>query len=163
MLAKHGHRKPWAWHPLYANADRIVPMTLVLIRKLLRDSRWALLVVCLLLAGFQMIWVKMTQRVVTQLAPMLPVGAQARKKKIEDVEKQIFSGPGRAMQSVIGGDQLSFQKAQDVLSISYVHPLMQVLFCLWAIGRSAGAIAGEIDRGTMELLLAQPVPRSRVV
>jgi ABC-2 type transport system permease protein len=138
-------------------------MTIVLIRKLLRDSRWALLVVCLLLCGFQMIWVKATQRVVTQLAPMLQVVAQARNKKIEDVEKQIFSGPGRVMQSVIGGDQLKFQKAQDVLSISYVHPLMQVLFCLWAIGRSAGAIAGEIDRGTMELLLAQPMPRSRVV
>jgi ABC-2 type transport system permease protein len=67
------------------------------------------------------------------------------------------------VQSVIGGDQLKFQKAQDVLSIGYVHPLMQVLFCLWAIGRSAGAIAGEIERGTMELLLAQPVPRWRVV
>src|SRR5205814_1434679 len=30
-------------------------------------------------------------------------------------------------------------------------------------GRAAGAIAGEIDRGTMELLLAQPVPRWRLV
>src|SRR5262249_34308619 len=37
------------------------------------------------------------------------------------------------------------------------------LFCLWAIGRAAGAVAGEIDRGTMELLLAQPLPRSRII
>src|SRR5205823_4900180 len=77
--------------------------------------------------------------------------------------KQLFSGPGRVMQSVIGGDQLKFQRAQDVLSIGYVHPLMQVLFCLWAIGRAAGAVAGEIDRGTMELLLAQPLPRWRLI
>jgi ABC-2 type transport system permease protein len=40
---------------------------------------------------------------------------------------------------------------------------MQAIFCIWAIGRAAGAIAGEIDRGTMELLLAQPLPRYRVV
>jgi ABC-2 type transport system permease protein len=40
---------------------------------------------------------------------------------------------------------------------------MQTLFCIWAIGRASGAISGEIDRGTMELLLAQPVPRSRLI
>jgi ABC-2 type transport system permease protein len=50
-----------------------------------------------------------------------------------------------------------------VLSIGYMHPLMPAIFCIWAIGRASGAIAGEIDRGTMELLLAQPVPRHRVV
>jgi ABC-2 type transport system permease protein len=138
-------------------------MTLVLIRKLLRDARWALLVVCILLCAFQMVWVKATQRVTTQVAPMFQVMAKKQNKKLEDVERQLFSGPGRIMQSVIGGDQLKFEKAQDVLSIGYVHPLMQVLFCLWAIGRAAGAVAGEIDRGTMELLLAQPVPRSRVI
>src|SRR5262249_38289495 len=51
----------------------------------------------------------------------------------------------------------------DMLSIGYVHPLMLTVFCVWGIGRAAGAIAGEIDRGTMELLLAQPLPRYRVV
>jgi ABC-2 type transport system permease protein len=51
----------------------------------------------------------------------------------------------------------------DMLSIGYVHPLMQTIFCIWAIGRAAGAIAGELDKGTMELLLAQPLPRSRLI
>jgi ABC-2 type transport system permease protein len=40
---------------------------------------------------------------------------------------------------------------------------MQTLLCIWAIGRSAGAIAGEIDRGTMELLMSQPLARWRLV
>jgi ABC-2 type transport system permease protein len=31
------------------------------------------------------------------------------------------------------------------------------------VGRAAGAIAGELDRGTMELLLAQPLARSRLI
>jgi ABC-2 type transport system permease protein len=34
---------------------------------------------------------------------------------------------------------------------------------VWAIGRAAGAITGEIDRGTMELLLAQPLTRTQIV
>src|SRR5262249_17865489 len=133
------------------------------IRKLLRDSRWALLAVALLLFCFQALWVKATQRTTTMVAPMFQVFALKTNKRIEDVEKQLFSGPGRVMQSVIAGDQLNFRKAHDVLSIGYVHPLMQILFCLWAIGRASGAIAGEIERGTMELLLAQPLPRSRVI
>ena len=49
----------------------------------------------------------------------------------------------------------------DMLSIGYVHPLMQTIFCIWAVGRASGAIAGEMDRGTMELLLAQPLARGR--
>jgi ABC-2 type transport system permease protein len=40
---------------------------------------------------------------------------------------------------------------------------MQFIFCIWAVGRASGAIAGEIDRGTMELVLSQPLPRSRLV
>src|SRR5262249_7677163 len=52
---------------------------------------------------------------------------------------------------------------RDMMSISYVHPLTQIILCVWAIGRAAGAITGEIDRGTMELLLAQPVSRPRVL
>jgi ABC-2 type transport system permease protein len=51
----------------------------------------------------------------------------------------------------------------DMLSVGYVHPLVITIFCIWGIGRASGAIAGEIDRGTMELLLAQPLPRYRIV
>src|SRR5207245_3248648 len=53
--------------------------------------------------------------------------------------------------------------AMDVLSSGYGHPLMQVIFGVWAIGRAASAVAGELDRGTLELLLAQPLPRWRVI
>src|SRR5581483_9455235 len=35
--------------------------------------------------------------------------------------------------------------------------------CVWAVGRAAGAVAGELDRGTMELLLSQPIPRNRLI
>lgn len=134
-----------------------------LVRKLLRDLRWPLLVTILLLAGFQCLWVKITQRTVTQVAPFfstLANRAGASQKAIEDV---IFGGPGKLAQTVIGGESIHFERAMDTLSIGYVHPLMQIIFCIWAIGRAAGALAGELDRGTMELLLAQPIARRSVV
>jgi beta-exotoxin I transport system permease protein len=136
---------------------------IALVLKLLRDLRWPLLITAVLLAGFQCLWVKITQRAVTQIAPFfgtLANRAGASQKAIEDV---IFGGPGKFAQSIIGGESMHFERAMDTLSVGYVHPLMQIIFCLWAIGRAGGALAGEIDRGTMELLLAQPIARWRVV
>ena len=81
----------------------------------------------------------------------------------QEIEKVVFDGPGKIMRTLIGGEEITLDRAMDILSIGYVHPLMQTIFCIWAVGRAAGAIAGELDRGTMELLLAQPVRRSRVI
>ena len=75
----------------------------------------------------------------------------------------IFEGPGKIVRTLIGGELITLDRGMDMLTIGYVHPLMLTLFCVWGIGRAAGAIAGEIDRGTMELLLAQPVARTRLV
>jgi ABC-2 type transport system permease protein len=44
-------------------------MTVVLVRKLLRDVRWPLLAVCVLLFVFSAFWVKVAQRVTTEIAP----------------------------------------------------------------------------------------------
>ena len=41
--------------------------------------------------------------------------------------------------------------------------LLPLIFLSFAIGRGARAIAGEEERGTMDLLLATPIHRSRVV
>jgi ABC-2 type transport system permease protein len=79
------------------------------------------------------------------------------------VENVIFNGPGKIVRTIIGGEDVSLDRAMDLLSIGYVHPLIQTILCVWAVGRAAGAIAGEIDRGTMELLLAQPLARFRLI
>jgi ABC-2 type transport system permease protein len=137
--------------------------TVALVRKLLRDLRWPLLVVGLLLAGFQCLWVKISQRTVTEISPVFSTLAARAGTNQKALEGVIFGGPGKIAQTMVGGESMHFERAMDVLSIGYVHPLMQVLFCIWAIGRATAAIAGEIDRGTMELLLAQPISRSRVL
>lgn len=138
-------------------------MTLTLVRKLLRDLRLSLFAVGLLLLLFQALWARITQRIVGEIAPYLGALSGGKGDFMKDTAKVIFAGPGKAIQSIIGGDTIQLDRAMDVLSIGYVHPLMQFVFCIWAVGRAAGAIAGEIDRGTMELLLAQPLPRRRVI
>jgi ABC-2 type transport system permease protein len=133
-------------------------MTRSLLAKLLRDLRGPLLVVMLLLCAFQCLWAKITQRIIQELLPEF-----TRVMVLGDLERILFQGPGKLMQTLMGGESIRINSTLDMLSIGYVHPLIQAIFCIWAIGRAAGAITGEIDRGTMELLLAQPIARWRVV
>jgi ABC-2 type transport system permease protein len=122
-----------------------------------------LVVVSVLLAGFQCLWAKITERITGQLLPILVWLAQGQRITPRQVEETIFAGPGKLIRTVLGGEQISFFRIRDMLTIGYVHPVVLVIFCIWAVGRAASAIAGEIDRGTMELLLAQPLARFRIV
>jgi ABC-2 type transport system permease protein len=136
---------------------------MTLLRKLLRDYRTSLLVVMFLLAAFQCLWAKITERILGRLTPLLSTLSGAAGVELNEVEGIIFEGPGSIIRTVIGGEMIALDRGMDVMSIGYVHPLMLTMFCVWGIGRAAGAIAGEIDRGTMELLLAQPVSRARLI
>jgi ABC-2 type transport system permease protein len=137
-------------------------MMRALVGKLLRDVRLPLLLVAVLLAGYQTLWAKITERISAQLLPMLATVLKVG-VTLQDVQDTIFEGPGKILQKLIGGEDISLFRVKDALSIGYVHPLTQTILCIWAIGRAAGAVAGELDRGTMELLLAQPLPRYRVI
>lgn len=137
-------------------------MTWTLVRKLLRDVRVAWIVVAVLLFLFQILWARITSRVSTEiLAALQGIG----------VTLEVFQGilfkrdemMGQMVQAIIGGDQIALDRPIDMMSISYVHPLVLTMLCVWALGRAANAIAGEIDRGTMELLLAQPIRRSQII
>jgi ABC-2 type transport system permease protein len=134
-------------------------MTGVVVRKLLRDVRLGLFVTALLLTAFLCLWAKISERISGGiLPPLLKLGIS-----IPEIRKVVFQGPGKIIQTLMGGESIHLELAQDMLSIGYVHPLTQTILCVWAIGRAAGAIAGEIDRGTMELLLAQPLSRARLL
>ena len=137
-------------------------MTFILVRKLLRDVRPALIVVCLVLFLFSAFWVKITQRVTVEIAPVFNTVADAfqNKKLFEDV---LFKGPGKVSQAALGWGDLNFERPNDFLAMGMLHPIVLTLFVVWAIGRAAGAVAGELDRGTMELLMSQPVPRNRLI
>jgi ABC-2 type transport system permease protein len=138
-------------------------MTATLVRKFLRDVRTPLIVVVVLLLAFETLWVKVTQRVTGDLVPFLMGLSKGRELLPRQLEEELFKGPGQIVRTLMGGERIQLGRAMDMLSVGYVHPLVQALLCIWAIGRAAGAITGEIDRGTMELLLAQPVPRARLI
>ena len=138
-------------------------MVFVLYRKLLRDVRTPLIAVSLLLFGFAGLWVRVTQQVTTQISPLLTLAGQMQGFGPMFFHNLFFRGPGKLIQTFLGGEDVKFLDPQDTLAVVSMHPLVQAIICIWAIGRGAGAIAGEIDRGTMELLLAQPVARRMVV
>ncbi|MGL4552355.1 MAG: ABC transporter permease subunit [Gemmataceae bacterium] len=139
-------------------------MTRVLFIKLLRDLRWNLLGIMLLLAAFQFLWARVTERLLGTITPFFVGMAGMAGLRRLDLEQFLFQdGFGSVLRTIIGGEKVVLDRAMDLLSIGYVHPVMQFVFCIWAVGRASGAIAGEIDRGTMELLLAQPLARARLV
>jgi ABC-2 type transport system permease protein len=130
-------------------------MTLVLVRKLLRDLRpgWVLMV--LFLFGYQVLFARVAPEILSRFQDM--------GLSMDFVQQIVFEGPGRVFRALMGLGDVNIGRAVDLQSIAYIHPLTQAALCVWAIGRAAGAIAGEIDRGTMELLLAQPVRRRQVI
>jgi ABC-2 type transport system permease protein len=137
-------------------------MIWTLVTKSLRDLRVALLVMLLLLGAFQCLWARVTKRISSELMPQLLLMGKGGVSP-KDIENTIFSGPGRMVQMMMGGEKVSIFRVTDMLSVGYVHALMVIMLSIWAVGRAAAAITGEIDRGTMELLLAQPVPRRLLI
>ena len=49
------------------------------------------------------------------------------------------------------------------ISAAYVDPVVLFATTIWAVGRGSDAVSGEIGRGTMEMLVAQPVHRLSVL
>ncbi len=154
-------------------------MILVLIRKFLRDIWIPLVVVALLLLAFECLWARVAHRICGEILPSLTeiVKKQAQGpgggiptqmfgdpfKMYREIQGILLEGPGKIIQAMVGGESIDLFRALDLMSVGFVHPLAQTILCIWAIGRAAGAITGELDRGTMELLLAQPIPRRSIV
>lgn len=68
----------------------------------------------------------------------------------------------KGLLKLIGAEQIDLTSPLGMLSLGYIHPLPWLALLTWIIGRASDAIAGEIERGTMDLLLAQPVARIKV-
>jgi ABC-2 type transport system permease protein len=58
-----------------------------------------------------------------------------------------------------GGDVFSLSGS---IAVGYIHPIAIILTSVFAIGFGASAIAGERQRGTLEVLLARPLSRRTV-
>jgi beta-exotoxin I transport system permease protein len=62
----------------------------------------------------------------------------------------------RQLMNFGGGDVFSLGGS---IAIGYIHPIAIVLIAIFAIGFTTTAVAGERQRGTLEVILARPVSR----
>ena len=113
-----------------------------LIRKQIVESRWTLVLSAAALFGLGWLFVYVTARTEAEIIRRLESGSE-------------------------GGGRLQFMRMMGVQGTSvsimmtfWNHPLIMLLISIWAIGRGSAAVAAEIERGTMDLILSRPVARS---
>ena len=116
-----------------------------LVLRLWRQHRVALLIMALGLALFEF--------VITRIAPAPgEAGFLSGILALMPPQVQAFASGEMALASPRG-----------VIAFGYLHPFFLALYSAWTIRVTSGALAGEIGRGTMDLLAARPVPRFALV
>ena len=60
-------------------------------------------------------------------------------------------------------EQLALASPAGVVALGYLHPFFLALLSAWTIRIGAGALGGEIGRGTMDILASRPLPRWSLV
>lgn len=120
-------------------------MNTALWRKSFNDSKWLLLGSMLLM--FVVHWVRVW------LASQLPLSnLRVILGLLPPFAEKISPVPLEQIATPVGR-----------IAIAYDDPTVLLLVTVWAIARGSDAVSGEINRGTMELLLAQPISRLRVL
>ncbi|MCC9607032.1 ABC transporter permease subunit [Blastopirellula sp. JC732] len=120
-------------------------MNTALLVRSFREARWLLLGSVVTIFGFCMIraWivgrVEMSrfQNIVEILRP------EVERYSAVDVA-QLFTYPGR-------------------VGVTFNEPLVVLLMVTWAIARGSDSVSGPLGRGTMEMMLAQPISRFQLL
>lgn len=120
-------------------------MNWVLLRTTLYRSRVTLVLCLLLVLAFEWFYVHIVGVIHARIGILGILGAFPK-----------------GLLKVIGAEQIDLTSPLGMLSLGYIHPLPWVALLTWTIGRSSDAMAGEMERGTMDLLLAQPVARIKI-
>lgn len=66
------------------------------------------------------------------------------------------------IKTALGGEALQAGNVSGLIAIGYNHPLVLVLYMLFAVGVPTGLLAGEVQKGTMELILSRHVAKIHV-
>jgi ABC-2 type transport system permease protein len=118
-------------------------MNRVLFRRTIRAQRTKLLAVSLGLAGWGFVLPIVYATYGSQFRGLLDSGVIPR-------ELTQFGG----------GDIFSLKGS---IALGFIHPIAVALDSVFAIGFAASAVAGERQRGTLEVLLTRPISRRSVV
>lgn len=115
---------------------------LAMIRKLITDSRWMLGLSFLALFGLSWVFVYVAGRIERRMSAVAEVAGENRPRILER-----FGGP----------DMDDSSAAIEVMF--WNHPFIFLIVGVWAVGRGSSAVAGEIERGTLDLVLSRPISR----
>lgn len=66
------------------------------------------------------------------------------------------------IRTAIGGDMVESGSVTALLTVGYQHPLVMFLYMVYAVGVPAGLLTGEVQRGTMELILSRSITKMQV-
>lgn len=61
----------------------------------------------------------------------------------------------------IGGESLKAGNVAAFVAIGYQHPLVLILFMVYAVGVPSALLAGEVQEGTMELILSRSITKTQ--
>jgi len=66
----------------------------------------------------------------------------------------------KIVKSSLGGDMLQAGNTSALIAMGYQHPLILLLYMLFAVGVPTTLLSGEIQKGTMELILSRSVTKN---
>lgn len=83
--------------------------------------------------------------------------------KIDSLNDYLNQLPEGMKTMFIGSGMVDYTTPVGYFSTELFSFMVPLLFLIYGVGAGAGAIAGEEEKGTLDFLLAVPVPRRRVV
>ena len=83
-------------------------------------------------------------------------------RDMADLNKLLGQVPEPLLKSVVG-EFTDFTSPEGYLNTQLFFMIAPLLFVVYAVASGSSAIAGEEERGTLDMLLANPLPRWRIV
>lgn len=69
----------------------------------------------------------------------------------------------QGVRALLGAEAAELLSARGFLAVVFVHPVMIVLYTAFVIAFASGALAGEVERRTIALILVRRVTRPQIV